>query len=915
MGGLINSNLDKKIFKAQEHAGFLLVFLSALFAVMLAWTAVAQASGTSIVEWNFPNNPDDAVADAGIAANSAKAITAEGGVNAPTFNITGASTYSARATGWDSGMDVKYWQIQFDASGYQTITFSSKQRSSNTGPRDFKVQYKVGDGGTWTDIAGAGVTLADDFTSGVLTDIGLPSECDNQPSIYVRWIMTSDIAVGTSTVGSTGASRIDDITVLGQEIPPPTPQCNDGVDNDSDGFTDIADPDCLSTADNNESDDTPPAVSVIAPATNSTLSGTINVQASSSDISSGINNVAFYYATNNNAPETYALIATVSTTVSTDTYAVDWDSLAVGNDTYYFVAVATDNAGNTATSSEEIMINLVNNTEPPVLAEVQAINSPTNDNTPEYIFNMNDTLDDFGVITYYGLCQATTTAYNGNNTIIFNAMADGTYDDCSFTVTDGAGNVSAPLYITPFTIDTSAPELSFASPSSNVVSSTVSLAITTADFSEVAKVEYYLDEAKIGEGIENPFSFDWDSNSVADGAYDLRAILTDMLGNQKESDPMLINIDNTLEDGVLLQSYFASALNFDSSVSGGTANLYIPAGATASSNIVWDNAYGSAITLDDSEVGQALTIELGSPADQFMFNKAIRIKLPIIGGYDSSKVYTVKYRAPQGVPQIISQCPVNYTVSDAATAALSPSGQCYFIDTAAGKIVIWTMHLTRFGYSVSAVSSNSGSGGGISIIYSQFTMPASGFSILINQGATTTNKRVVTITLNGGPDAANVAFSNSSDFSLSYLEPYQSEKTWQLSQADGIKYVYAKFYNKYGYASAAVSSSIELKTGLIASTTAISPIKPQVLGVKIYNFKKNLYYGTRNPDIKNLQRLLINSNSGKAAKILARVGATGYFGHLTRAALAEYQRKFNIRTNYGYFGPVTRKYVNSLSSQ
>ncbi|MEZ5109768.1 MAG: hypothetical protein R2829_12480 [Bacteroidia bacterium] len=76
-----------------------------------------------------------------------------------------------------------------NTQNYFDLTVSSKQRSSNTGPRDFKLQYKIGAGGTWTDVSGATVTVANDFTSGVLSNVALPAECDNQSSVYLRWIV------------------------------------------------------------------------------------------------------------------------------------------------------------------------------------------------------------------------------------------------------------------------------------------------------------------------------------------------------------------------------------------------------------------------------------------------------------------------------------------------------------------------------------------------------------------------------------------------------------------------------------------------------------------------------------------------------------------------------------------------------
>lgn len=127
--------------------------------------------------------------------------------------------YSLSATGWDNGMDAKFFFTSFSTSAHQNITFSSRQKSSNTGPRDFKVQYKIGVAGTWTDVTGGTVTVLNDaFASGTLTNIALPAGCNNQPEVFLRWIMTSNTSANASTVAAAGTSRIDNVFVYGDPI-------------------------------------------------------------------------------------------------------------------------------------------------------------------------------------------------------------------------------------------------------------------------------------------------------------------------------------------------------------------------------------------------------------------------------------------------------------------------------------------------------------------------------------------------------------------------------------------------------------------------------------------------------------------------------------------------------------------------
>jgi len=88
-------------------------------------------------------------------------------------------------------------------------------------------------------------------------------------------------------------------------------------------------------------------------------------------------------------------------------------------------------------------------TTAPIIAEVTAVTTPTNDSTPDYTFSSTEA----GTITYGGSCSSsTTTAIAGNNTITLNTLSDGTYSNCTITVTDSAGNVSSSFTITTFTV-------------------------------------------------------------------------------------------------------------------------------------------------------------------------------------------------------------------------------------------------------------------------------------------------------------------------------------------------------------------------------------------------------------------------------------------------------------------------------
>ena len=168
----------------------------------------------TIVGWTFPQ-ANMVGANYGIEQNLGNQISREadftGNYNFP----VGASDQSISTNNWTQGADSKFWMVELSTIGYEAITVSSKQRSSNSGPRDFILQYRVGSQNQWNEVINSKLNIADNFSTGVLEDIELPEECNHKFSLFLRWIMSSNTSVGDLQVASAGTSRIDDIFIHG----------------------------------------------------------------------------------------------------------------------------------------------------------------------------------------------------------------------------------------------------------------------------------------------------------------------------------------------------------------------------------------------------------------------------------------------------------------------------------------------------------------------------------------------------------------------------------------------------------------------------------------------------------------------------------------------------------------------------
>ncbi|MEI8006633.1 MAG: hypothetical protein WCI48_10530 [Bacteroidota bacterium] len=194
----------------------------ALIHVLVLLFVNCSYSQTLIVKWDFPNNPDDSVSDGGIPANAVKYIGIRGGAGTPAFGYAGFTTRCAGAQQWANGAMVKYWQVEFSTASYSQLTIRSKNKSFQSqdfGPRDWLVQYRIGTGGSWTTFGNFDIRTGNQWDSLPVTP--LPAPCNNQPSLYIRWLMASNTPTqGNGNVTNDAFNFIDDVVVMsGCSIP------------------------------------------------------------------------------------------------------------------------------------------------------------------------------------------------------------------------------------------------------------------------------------------------------------------------------------------------------------------------------------------------------------------------------------------------------------------------------------------------------------------------------------------------------------------------------------------------------------------------------------------------------------------------------------------------------------------------
>ena len=180
------------------------------------------ASRDTIAKWNSytqanPHSSSIFTATAGLPVNNGIAILtrdSSGGDYAVYSDGIAASSHWQDATTTE-----KYWIANFSTVGYTNLFLTSKQRGTNSSPKDFKIQYKVGVNGNWTDVTNGAVVVEDDnYITGVKDSLPLPSAISNRSNVFLRWLCTSTLSIDSNTVDSSGVNRLD-IVVAGETIP------------------------------------------------------------------------------------------------------------------------------------------------------------------------------------------------------------------------------------------------------------------------------------------------------------------------------------------------------------------------------------------------------------------------------------------------------------------------------------------------------------------------------------------------------------------------------------------------------------------------------------------------------------------------------------------------------------------------
>lgn len=280
-------------------------------------------------------------------------------------------------------------------------------------------------------------------------------------------------------------------------------------------------------------DFTPPQVSVSSPLNGAVLRGFVNLAADATD-DQGVSSVAFY------------VDGTWVGTAGAAPFIVGWNAVFAGEGGHAITAVATDTAGNTATSSvTSVLVSnvpLIVLTAPAASSTVSGLTQLSADAAAvegHSITQVEFFVDGALVATVsnspYTFGWNSRTVANGAHAVTARAT-----ESASLTSTTAATGITTNNDFTP-------PQVSVTNPvAAAALRGVINLTANASDAAGVTQVDFFVDGALVGSSSAAPYSFAWNSAGASNGNHTVVARAIDAFANAADSQPVTFSVDNQL---------------------------------------------------------------------------------------------------------------------------------------------------------------------------------------------------------------------------------------------------------------------------------------------------------------------------------------------------------------------------------
>ena len=243
---------------------------------------------------------------------------------------------------------------------------------------------------------------------------------------------------------------------------------------------------------------------------------------------------------------------------------------------YYFAVTAYNTSGVESVYSNIVYV-------PELVSPTVSLSSPANNASVSGTVSVTASAsDNVGVtkVEFYvnGALQATDTStpylYSWNTT----SLAAGSYTLMAKAY-DAAGNIGQSANVTVNVVnDSTAPTVSVTAPANGaVVSGTTTITATASDNVGVSKVEFYEDGVLLAATNVAPYSYNWNTASVANGSHNLTAKAYDAASNVGQSSTVTVTVNNP--------DTIAPTVSITAPANSATVSGTVSVAATASDNV------------------------------------------------------------------------------------------------------------------------------------------------------------------------------------------------------------------------------------------------------------------------------------------------------------------------------------------
>lgn len=482
--------------------------------------------------------------------------------------------------------------------------------------------------------------------------------------------------------------------------------------------------------------------------------------------------------------------------------------------------------------------------------------------------------------------------------------------------------------------DSNAPAVELTAPSSGatVTGSSVTVTASSSDNVGVSGVKFYYGATLIGsEDTASPFSVTWDTTATSSGSKTLVAVARDAAGNVATSSAVTVTVSNTptAETPTVSRGNNSASFSWNTGKAGST-KLYFGLTSSLATSTAESNTGGSATTTHSvslSNLPKCTTykyvlvnrsvgnVDVSTSTERTFYTACT-------GSATVSAYEQEELSAASGGTLTHDTLTLTVPAGFAADASSTAVFQASTIDASSVTSAVGTpSNKTRFGniYHLASLSSDTETLDSfeepitIKLSYSgQSDVDTSSLFIGRYDGS---SWYALSSTVNTSDQTVTATTSAFSDIGLFGDESEETTATMTAIQTGSTIFSRIEAAIKNNDISLAVELLRQLIVqltsglGLEKKTDSYSAAEARPTTANSLIFVRDLWLKDEGEDVRVLQQFLIESGYP------IRTGPTGYFGEITREALASYQSDKGIHPAGGYFGAKTRDFLAGHTRQ